>query len=73
MTERARRGYSTGERGRNRIRVFPGSKTGRFQVEWRENGRRLSRSLGHRDWARAKRQADEFAAGAVAITAPPIP
>jgi len=43
--------------------VFPDPKTGLFQVEWRENGRRLTRSLGHRDWARAKRQADEFAAG----------
>ena len=43
--------------------MFPDPKTGLFQVEWRENGRRLTRSLGHRDWARAKRQADEFAAG----------
>ena len=34
-----------------------------FQIEWRENGRRLTRSLKHRDWRRAKRQADEFAAG----------
>ena len=34
-------------------------------MEWRENGRRLTRSLGHRDWVRAKRQADEFAAGFV--------
>ena len=42
---------------------FPDPKTGLFQIEWRENGRRLSRSLGHRDWARAKRQADQFAAG----------
>jgi len=45
------------------VRVFPDPKTGLFQVEWRENGRRLTRSLGHRDWTRAKRQADEFAAG----------
>ncbi len=68
MTERARRGrrgYSAGEWGRNRVRVFPDPKTGRFQVEWRENGRRLSRSLGHRDWARAKRQADKLAVGFV--------
>ena len=43
--------------------MFPDPKTGLFQVEWRENGRRLTRSLGHRDWARAKKQADEFAAG----------
>ena len=36
-----------------------------FQIEWREDGSRLSRSLKHRDWARAKRQADKFAAGFV--------
>ena len=42
---------------------LPDPKTGLIQIEWRENGRRLSRSLGHRDWARAKTQADQFAAG----------
>ncbi len=43
--------------------MFPDPKTGILQIEWRENGRRLTRSLKHRDWARAKRQADRFAAG----------
>ena len=62
-TKRSRRGYSAGEWGRNRVRVFPDPKTDMFQIEWRENGRRLTRSLKHRDWRRAKRQADEFAAG----------
>jgi len=62
-TKRSRRGYSAGEWGRNRVRVFPDPKTGLYQIEWRENGRRLTRSLKHRDWSRAKRQADEFAAG----------
>ncbi len=62
-TKRGRRSYSAGEWGRNRVRVFPDRKTGLFQIEWRENGRKLSRSLKHRDWARAKRQADELAAG----------
>ncbi|MCY4646402.1 MAG: tyrosine-type recombinase/integrase [Gammaproteobacteria bacterium] len=62
-TKRSRRSYGAGEWGRNRVRVFPDPKTGLFQVEWRENGRRLTRSLGHRDWVRAKRQADQFAAG----------
>ena len=62
-TKRSRRSYGAGEWGRNRVRVFPDPKTGLFQVEWRENGRRLTRSLGHRDWTRAKKQADEFAAG----------
>jgi len=64
-TRRIRRSYSAGEWGRNRVRVFPDPKTGMYQIEWRENGRRLSRSLKHRDWARAKRQADEVAAGFV--------
>ncbi|MXX35346.1 MAG: site-specific integrase [Gemmatimonadetes bacterium] len=62
-TKRNRRSYSAGEWGRNRVRVFPDPKTGLIQIEWRENGRRLSRSLGHRNWARAKTQADQFAAG----------
>ena len=62
-TKRSRRSYGAGEWGRNRVRVFPDPKTGRYQIEWRENGRRLTRSLRHRDWIRAKRQADEVAAG----------
>ena len=64
-TKRSRRSYGAGEWGRNRVRVFPDSKTGLYQLEWRENGRRLTRSLGHREWVRAKKQADEFAAGFV--------
>ena len=62
-TKRSRRSYSAGEWGRNRVRVFPDPKTGLYQIEWRDNGRRLTRSLKHRDWPRAKRQADEVAAG----------
>ncbi len=62
-TKRGRRSYGAGEWGRNRVRIFPDPKTGIFQIEWRENGRRRTRSLKHRDWARAKRQADQFAAG----------
>ena len=62
-TKRSRRSYGAGEWGRNRVRVFPDPKTGLYQMEWRENGRRLTRSLGHREWVRAKKQADEFAAG----------
>ena len=62
-TKRSRRSYGAGEWGRNRVRVFPDPKTGIYQIEWRENGRRLTQSLGHRDWMRAKRQADEVAAG----------
>ena len=61
-TKPIRRSYGAGEWGRNRVRVFPDPKTGLFQIEWREQGRRRSKSLGHRDWAQAKRQADEVAA-----------
>ena len=64
-TKRSRRSYGAGEWGRNRVRVFPDPKTGLYQMEWRENGRRLTRSLGHREWVRAKKQADQFAAGFV--------
>ena len=64
-TKRGRRSYSAGEWGRNRVRVFPDPRTGVLQIEWREGGRRLTRALGHREWARAKRQADEFAAGII--------
>ncbi|MDE0357260.1 MAG: hypothetical protein OXN92_05905, partial [Gammaproteobacteria bacterium] len=62
-TKRDRRAYSAGEWGRNRVRVFPDPRTGIMQVQWRENDRRLTRSLKHRDWDRAKKQADEIAAG----------
>ena len=62
-TKRRRRSYSAGEWGRNRVRVFPDPKTGIIQIEWREEGRRRCRSLGHRNWDRAKRQADGVAAG----------
>ncbi len=61
-----RKTYSAGERGRNRVRVFPDRRTGLFQMEWRESGKRCQRSLGHHDWALAKKQADEFAARYVA-------
>ncbi len=66
-TKRSRRSYGAGEWGRNRVRIFPDPKTGIFQIEWRENGRRRTRTLKHRDWARAKRQADQFAAGFIDV------
>ncbi len=52
-TKRKRRSYGAGEWGRNRVRVFPDPKTGMFQIEWRENGRRLTRSLKQRNYASA--------------------
>ena len=72
-TKRSRRSYSAGEWGRNRVRVFPDPKTGLIQIEWREQGRRRSKSLGHRDWARGKRQADEVAARGCGASSPDAP
>lgn len=53
--------YSTGERGRNRVRVFEHS-SGILMLEFRKNGKRTRTSLGHRDRDRAKREADQAAA-----------
>ena len=75
-TKRSRTSYSAGERGRNRVLVFPDPGTGLIQIEWREGGRRLTKSLGHRDWDRAKRQADAVASSADAprpAARPPLP
>ncbi|MYA40969.1 MAG: site-specific integrase [Gemmatimonadetes bacterium] len=74
--KRSRRSYSAGEWGRNRVRVFSDPRTGIMQVEWREDGRKMRRSLRHRDWVRAKMQGDEIAAGLaepVATEAEPEP
>ncbi|MDE0249062.1 MAG: site-specific integrase [Gammaproteobacteria bacterium] len=71
-TKRRRRNYSAGEWGRNRVRVFADPKTGLMQIEWREDGCRRSRSLGHRDWDRAKRQADKVAAGRAGAHVPDV-
>ena len=54
------------------LRVFPDSKTGNYQIEWWENGGRRSKSLKHRDWAKAKRQCDEFAANYVRPEPPQV-
>ncbi len=72
-TKKSRRSYSAGEWGRNRVRVYPDPKTGMIQIEWSENGNRLRRSLKHRDWNRAKQQADEVAAGLAQPVAADVP
>ena len=41
-TKRSRRSYSAGEWGRNRVRIFSDPRTGLIQIEWREDGRRLT-------------------------------
>ncbi len=54
--------YSTGERGRNRVRVFEHPETGLLFLEHYVDGRRQRIALRHRDRKRAKAQADEVAA-----------
>ena len=69
--------YSTGERGRNRVRAYEDSKGGTILLEYyaQEPGaakpRRKRAALGHRDRKRAKQQADEIAAEFGKDAAPP--
>jgi integrase len=55
--------YIAGEKGRNRVRTFADSRTGLFYVEYRDSlGEKARTALGHRDFEKAKGQADELAA-----------
>lgn len=53
--------YSTGERGRNRVRAFAHLVTGRMFLEFSDRGRRTRIALGHRDPEAAKAKAEELA------------
>ncbi len=63
MARRTRKGWSylSGEKGRNRVRIFerPG---GSLTLEFRDDGERKRIALGHSDREKAKRKADEVAA-----------
>ena len=70
MAETKRRwSYSTGERGRNRVRAFEHSSR-MLMLEFYEGGKRNRVSLGHRDRERAKREADAAAAKLAEAEAP---
>jgi integrase len=53
--------FSTGERGRNRVRAFAHPVTGRLFLEFTDHGRRKRVALGHRDQETAKGKAEEVA------------
>ena len=53
--------FSTGERGRNRVRAFMHPVTGRIFLEFTDNGRRTRIALGHQDTEAAKAKAEELA------------
>ncbi len=54
--------YSTGERGRNRVRAFAHPKTGTLFLEFADAGQRKRIALGHRDREAAKAKAETLAA-----------
>lgn len=54
--------YSTGERGRNRVRAYEHPDTGLIYLEFSDSGRRRRVALGHRMPDAAKAKADELAA-----------
>lgn len=60
-TRKGRWSYSSGERGRNRVRAFE-NPTGLLFLEFSTGGKRKRVSLGHRDPVKAKREADKAAA-----------
>lgn len=63
MTHTTKRwSYSTGERGRNRVRAFAHPKTGTLFLEFAEGSQRKRIALGHRDQEMAKAKAEELAA-----------
>ena len=53
--------YSTGERGRNRVRAFEHA-SGVLMLEFNDGGRRRRISLSHRDRGLGKQAADQAAA-----------
>jgi integrase len=50
--------YVSGDRGRNRVRVFERTRDHLILLEWRESGRKRCKCLGRCDRLEAKRQAD---------------
>ncbi len=52
--------YSTGERGRNRVRAYRHAANGKLYLEFREQGTRHSVRLDTSDEEEAKQQADEL-------------
>lgn len=60
-TKKKRWSYSTGERGKNRVRAFEHA-SGLLMLEFNDHGQRTRISLGHKDRNKAKEQAKAAAA-----------
>lgn len=63
--------YSTGERGKNRVRAFEHGETGRLFLEFTDGGKRRRVALGDRDRNVVKAKAEELAA-ALRREEPPV-
>jgi 2-keto-3-deoxy-galactonokinase len=60
---RVRGSYITGDKGRNRVRLFPHPRDGKLLLEFRdEAGAKRRVSLGHADVMKGKIAANELAA-----------
>jgi integrase len=64
--------YSTGERGRNRVRAFEHPDTGGMFLEFTEGGKRRRVALGHRHQDAAKAKAEELAMALRRAEAQPV-
>jgi integrase len=65
--------YSTGERGRNRVRAFEHPATGLIYLEFSDRSTRRRVALGHRDRNAARGKAEELATALRNNEAPPTP
>ena len=65
--------YSTGERGRNRVRAFEHPVTGLIYLEFSDRDTRRRVALGHRDHDAAKGKAEELTTALRNNEAPPAP
>ena len=60
---RKAKSYRTGEKGRNRVRLYPHERDGTLMLQyWDESGKPKRLSLRHTDWDQGKKAADVLAA-----------
>src|SRR6185312_551880 len=61
MTRTRETSYLAGEKGRNRVRLYPHPASGMLYLEWKEDVAKMRRSLAHADWTVGKIEADAWA------------
>jgi integrase len=53
--------YITGEKGINRVRLYPNARDGKLYLEFRDGSKRTALALGHSDFDLGKQKAEELA------------